>query len=192
MPQKYHIEALYLIFHFLSKNPKKILVMETSVPSVDESIFNLNTDWEDLYGDVVEEEPHLIPETLGRTVYVEYFVDTYHSGNFITRHPHSGILLFINNDLMKSFIKRKNTVESITFGSELVALRISRNMIVEIRIKLKLFGVNFGDTENVLCYNNGVVNSTSIPESTLSKKHNAINYHCVYEASAYGILRVRK
>ena len=139
LPQKYHIEALYLIFHFLSKNPKKILVMETSVPSVDESIFNLNTDWEDLYGDVVEEEPHLIPETLGRTVYVEYFVDTDHSGNFITRHPHSGILLFINNDLMKSFIKRKNTVESITFGSELVALRISRNMIVEIRIKLKLF-----------------------------------------------------
>ena len=101
-------------------------------------------------------------ESLGRPVYVGYFVDADNGINVITRHPHSGILLSINNTLMKSFSKHQNTVYSSTFGSELVALIIARNMIAEIRIKLKLFGVPLGGTENVLCYNNGVVNNTSI------------------------------
>ena len=43
-----------------------------------------------------------------------------------------------------------------------------------------------------MCDNNGVVKNTSIPTSTLTKKHNAINYHIVREAAAAGILRVGK
>ena len=34
--------------------------------------------------------------------------------------------------------------------------------------------------------------TTSLPESVLSKKHNAINYHAVREAVAAGIMRVAK
>ena len=34
--------------------------------------------------------------------------------------------------------------------------------------------------------------NASVPESTLQKKHNAINYHVVREAAAAGILRVGK
>ena len=94
--------------------------------------------------------------------------------------------------MIKSFSKRQNTVESSTFGSELVAARIARDMIVELRIKLKLFGVPLLGPTNVFCDNNGVVKNTSIPESTLSKKHNSINYHVVREAAAAGILRVGK
>jgi len=37
-----------------------------------------------------------------------------------------------------------------------------------------------------------VVNNTSIPESTLGKKHNAINYHSVREAVAARIMIVGK
>ena len=45
-PQEGHLEALYLIFHFLSNNTNKILSMDPSVPDDEESIFNINTDWE--------------------------------------------------------------------------------------------------------------------------------------------------
>ena len=54
LPQEIHLEALYLIFHFLSNNPKKILVMDPSMLHVDRSVFNLNADWKELYWDVVE------------------------------------------------------------------------------------------------------------------------------------------
>jgi hypothetical protein len=36
------------------------------------------------------------------------------------------------------------------------------------------------------------VKNASIPESVLSKKHNAINYHAVREAVAAGIMKVTK
>ena len=120
-----------------------------------------------------------MPETLGRPVYVGYFVDADHGGNVITRRLHSRILLFINKSLIKSFIKRQNTVKSSTFGSELVELMIARDMIVEIIINLKCFGVPLAGPENLFCDNNGALKNTSIPESTLSKSHKTINYHCV-------------
>ena len=55
-----------------------------------------------------------------------------------------------------------------------------------------MFGVPIEGPTNVFCDNRGVVKNVSIPESTLMKKHNAINYHAVQEAAAAGILRVGK
>jgi hypothetical protein len=83
-------------------------------------------------------------------------------------------------------------VEAATFGSEFVALRICKEMIVALRYKLRMFGIPIDGPANVFCDNRGVVKNVSIPESTLMKKHNAINYHTVREAVAAGILRVGK
>ena len=131
--------------------------MYLSVPDIYKYVFNLNTDWKGFYGNVVEEEPHQIPETLEKPVYVGCFVDGYHGGNVITRRSNSGILLFVNNALIKSFSKRQDKVKLSTFGSELVALRIARDMIMDIRTKFKMFGVPLAGTANVFCDNNGVV-----------------------------------
>ena len=61
-----------------------------------------------------------------------------------------------------------------------------------LRYKLRMFGVPIDGPANIFCDNQGVVKNVSIPESTLMKKHNAINYHAVREAAAAGILRVGK
>jgi len=90
------------------------------------------------------------------------------------------------------FSKRQNTVECATFGSELVAQRICKDLIVALRYKLRMFGIPINGPANVFCDNRGVVKNLSIPESTLLKKHNSINYHAVREAAAAGILRVGK
>ena len=120
-----------------------------------------------------------MPELLVNPVYAGCFVDANHGGNVITRLFHSGILLFVNNALIKSVSNHQNTVELSTFGSELVEMRIARVIIVDIIIKLKMFWVTLDGTTNVFCDNNGVLKNTSIPEPTISKKHNSINYHCV-------------
>ena len=44
----------------------------------------------------------------------------------------------------------------------------------------------------VYCDNQGVVKKTSIPEYTLKKKHNSINYHVIPKVVAAGILHVGK
>jgi hypothetical protein len=192
-PRTGHLEALYLIFHYLSKNVKRRMVMDPRTNEIDEKVyFNLFADWTEFYDYAVEEDPPNMPEPLGNAITIGCFVDADHASNVVTRRSHTGIILFANNALIKAYSKRQNTVESSTFGSELVALRIAKDMIVELRIKLKMFGVPIDGPANVFCDNNGVVKNTSMPESTLSKKHNSISYHAVREAAAAGILRVGK
>ena len=87
---------------------------------------------------------------------------------------------------------RQNTCESSTFGSEFVALRTARDLIVALRFKLRMFGIPINGPANVYCDNQGVVKNASLPESVLNKKHNAINYNVVREAVAGGIMRVGK
>jgi hypothetical protein len=120
------------------------------------------------------------------------FVDANHAGNVITRRSHSGMFIFVQNVLIIWFSKRQNMVKAAMFGSEFVALRICKELIVALRYKLCMFGVPIEGPTNVFCDNPGVVKNVSIPESTLMKKHNAINYHAVREAAAAGILRVGK
>ena len=55
-----------------------------------------------------------------------------------------------------------------------------------------MFGVPVEGPANVFCDNHGVVKNASIPESTLAKNHNAINYHALCEAAAAGIICVGK
>ena len=80
--------------------------------------------------------------------------------------------MFVNNALIESFSKRQKRVESSTFVSEIFAMRIARDTIMEIRIKLKVFGIHLAGPVNVLCDKNGVVKNTRIPKYTLPKKHN--------------------
>ena len=133
-----------------------------------------------------------MPEPRGHPVTMSAFVDANHAGNVITRRSHSGMFIFVQNAPIIWFSKRQNTVEAATFGSEFVALRICKELIVALRYKLRMFGVPIEGPTNVFCDNRGVVKNVSIPESTLMKKHNAINYHAVREAAAAGILRVGK
>ncbi len=71
----------------------------------------------------------------------------------------------------------------------MVALRICKELIVVMRYKLRMFGVEIDGPANVFFDNCGLVKNVSVPESMLMKKHNAINYHAVSEAVAAGILR---
>jgi hypothetical protein len=139
-----------------------------------------------------EELPPKMPEPLGHPVHIYVFVDANHAGNLVTRRSHTGILLYVQNSPIVWLSQRQNTVETSTFGSEFVALRVARDLTVAMRYKLRMFGVPLEGPAQVFCDNQGVVKNTSIPESVLSKKHNAINYHAVREAAAAGVLQVTK
>ena len=114
------------------------------------------------------------------------------TGNVITRRSHTGILIYVQNASIIWFSKRQNTVESSSFGSEFVALRMAKDMVVVLRYKLRMFGVPADCPANVFCDNNGVAKNTTIPELMLSKKHNTISYHAIREAVAALILQVGK
>ena len=191
-PREGHLEALYSIIRYLGKHPTKRLVLDPTTPRLDESVFQTEANWKEIYGDLEEELPHDMPEPLGKPVTITFFVDSDHASNRVTRRSHTGILMFIQNALVGSICKRQNTVESASFSSELVALRAGRDHNVATRIKLRLFGVPIDGPSNFFGDNDAVVKNTSLPESTLNKRHNAINYHVVRESVAAGSMRVGK
>jgi hypothetical protein len=130
---------------------------------------------------------------VGYPVNIHVFVDANHAGNVVTRRSLTGILVFVQNSPILWVSRRQNTVETSTFVSEFVALRHVQDVIIALRYKLSMFvGVPLERPVQVYCNNQGVVKNTSIPESVLSKKHDAINYHVVREAAAVGVLQVHK
>jgi hypothetical protein len=67
--------------------------------------------------------------------------------------------------------KRQNTVEASTFGSEFQALKNAVELIESLRYKLRMFGVPIDGPSYVFCDNEAVYKNSSLPESTLKKKH---------------------
>jgi hypothetical protein len=190
-PRVGHLEAVYHVFAYLHKHDKSSIVIDPSEPEFDPTLF-IDQDWSEFYGDVEEEMPPKMPEPLGSAVTISVFVDANHAGNVVTRRSHTGIIIYLQNTPIIWHSRRQNTVETSTFGSEFVALRCARDLIVALRYKLRMFGIPIIGPALVYCDNQGVVKNVTIPESVLSKKHNAINYHAVREAVAANILRVAK
>ena len=81
-----------MIFHYLSKNIKKFLVVDPHYPHVDERAFNVTVDWTEFQEDVGEENPLYIPEPLGQPVDTTDFENSDHTGNVVTCWSHAGIL----------------------------------------------------------------------------------------------------
>ena len=192
-PRLVHIEGLYHIFGYLKKHEMSQIVFDPKKTKIGEQYFTPSTtDWRDFYGEVMEELPPSMPVTLGRSVHTTCFFDANHVGNVVTRQSHTGVLIYVINTPIILFLKKQNTVESSTIGSEFVAMQIARDLIVALRYKLRIFGVPLDCSTDVVCNNQGVVKNTSSTQLTLCKKHNAVNYHVVRESAAAGILHVRK
>ena len=189
-PREGHLEMVYNIFAYIGKHEESQIVLDDYAPEMNEEAFE-RTDWsESIYGDVSEEIPPNAPEPRGKAVTMTCFVDANHAGEHSTRRSHTGFLIFLNNAPIDWYSKKQNTVESSTFGSEFVAMRIAVERIKALRIKLRMFGIPIDGPTNVLGDNESVVNAASKIEAKLNKKHNAICFHAVREASAAGFVRV--
>jgi len=180
---------LFHVFAYLKKYNRSTLVFDWTEPELSEEGF-VEVDWQDYYPGAAEAIPSNMPEPRGKEVLTTCFVDADHAGCRLTRRSHSGVLIFVNRAPIIWFSKRQATVESSTFGSESVAMRQAIDLIEGLRYKLRMMGVPIDGSTKMYCDNESVVKATSRPESTLKKKHNAINYHRAREAQAAGHVRV--
>jgi hypothetical protein len=189
-PREGHLSECLHIFAYLKKYKRSTMVFDDTLPNVDESLFTTNKDWTDFYIDAKEIIPPNAPEPRGRPVSMYCFCDADHAGDQLTRRSHTGILLFLNRAPILWFSKKQNTVETSTFGSEFIALKTAVELVEGMRYKLRMFGIPIDGPCSVFCDNEAAVKSSTIPESTLKKKHNAIAYHKVRESVAMGVIRI--
>ena len=100
---------------------------------------------------------------------IRTYVDADCAGNFSTRRSLTGILIFLNNLLIICFLKRQNMVESSSFRSEFVALRITKEM--------RVFEIIIDSPVYEFCGNEYVTKNVTLPNLALNKRKNVIYYH---------------
>jgi hypothetical protein len=189
-PKQGHLKRIIRVFGYLKHHRKFRIEFDSTEPDYSVLEF-VKHDWQDLYPGLQSDMPDDAPPAkTDEEAYITCYVDASHACDLLTRRSVTGILLFVNKTPVKWYSKRQNTVESSTYGSELVAARIAIEMIIEYRYKLRMMGFKVTQPSVLLVDNMAVVTNSTLPSSSLKKKHNAIAYHKIREAVAAQIVRV--
>ena len=178
-PGEGHLQALLRIFAYCKKHITSMIVFDVRIKDFSDVTWD-SVDWSEFYPDAAmlgEAVPPNPPEARGNPVQLNMFCDASHATDLVTRRLTTGILFFLNGAPVKWYSKSQNTIESSTFGSEFVALKIAAEMNDGLRYKIRTFGIPLLGPTNGFCGNESVVHNATIPELTLQKKHNSIAYH---------------
>ena len=187
-PRQGHLDRLKRIYGYLRKFSSAAIRVRVAEPDFSE-LPDQEFDWcYSVYGNVEEVLPNDLPEALGNPVTTVTYKDANLYHDMITGRSVTGILHFCNQTLVDWYSKRQATVESATFGSEFTAARIAVDQIIDLRMTLRYLGIPVQSKSYMFGDNQAVVSNSTIPHSTLSKRHNALAYHRVREMIAGKIL----
>ena len=183
-PRKGHLDRAKRIVGYLLFLPDGAIRFRTGEPDFS-SLKDQEYDWtRTVYSGACEQIPHDIPKPLGKHVQTTHYVDANLHHDLATGKAVTAALHFLNQTPIDAYTKRQSTVETATYGSEFVAARTAVDQIIDIRTTLRYLGVPIRDKSYMFGDNKSVVTSSTIPNSTISKRHHLASYHRVREAIA--------
>ena len=174
------MKAALRVLGYLKYSKKGRIIVDSNYPDHSDFPIEDHTNWSEFYPDAEEEIPKGLPAAKGKAVKITVYVDANHAHDQVNRRLVTGIILFLNNMPVRAIRKRQKTVETSTYGSELVAARLATELIMETRCMLRCLGVKLDGPALMLGDNMSVVLNTSVPSSVLKKKHCSISYHSVH------------
>ncbi len=187
-PREGHLKRALRVFGYLKYHARGKLYLDPSPISYDGIDFK-DEDWTECYPDAEEYIDENAPVPKIDAVPITVFKDASHATCLDTRRSVTDIFILLGNAPIFSYSKRQNTVESSTYGSELVAMRIAIENLLGIRYKLRVMGMDVEKCSTLLGDNNSVIVNTQLPSSSIKKKHNSVAFHKAREAVAAGHVR---
>ena len=183
-PRKGHLDRAKRIVGYLLFLPDGAIRFRIGEPDFS-SLKDQEYDWtRTVYSGACEQIPHDIPKPLGKHVQTTHYVDANLHHDLATGKAVTAALHFLNQTPIDAYTKRQSTVETATYGSEFVAARTAVDQIIDIRTTLRYLGVPIRDKSYMFGDNKSVITSSTIPNSTISKRHHLASYHRVREAIA--------
>ena len=190
-PRQGHLDRLKRIFGYIKKHPGGAIRFRTGVPDHETYTPPIDNSWAQAqYGKGKEELPPDMPTPKGKLMRTTTYADANLMHDLVTGRSMSGILHFINQTPIQWFAKKQNTVETATYGSEFMVARQAVEQIMDLRYTLRMMGIPIDGKSWLFGDNQSVITSSTIPKSTLSKRHNALSYHRVRECIAMGIINL--
>ena len=140
-----HMHAMKRVFGYLRSNYKLSIVYNTDKPEF--SMHQIKEyDWFPLYGEVKDEIHYIMPVPKGKPVVTSGSFDSSHAICLFTKRSITCVRLFLNKTLITSYCKRKNCVETSTYGSEAAVGMFALDNVLEMRYNLRVLGVTVKGT----------------------------------------------
>ena len=92
------------------------------------------------------------------------YVDVDHAGDKTTCRIHTLIIIFVKSTPILWNSKHQTIIELSTFGSKIVALRTTVEIVNGMHYKLRMMDVAINGPAYIFGYNMSVVNGASIPQ----------------------------
>jgi len=189
-PRKGHMERVQRIHGYVSKMRHGVIRIRTDEPDFSD-IPVKDHDWKyTCYQGAEELIPKDAPPPRGKRVVLSAYFDANLYHDMISGRSVTGILQLANKTVIDFFSKLQSTVETATFGSEYVAGRTCMEQNIDIRTTFRYLGVPIETPTVVFGDNESMVNTASVPQGKLQKRHNALSFHRVRECIAAGIARL--
>ena len=103
---------------------------------------------------------NLAPSPKSKVIQLTVFKDASHGSDLTTRPSVTEIIIFLGHAPIKFYSKRQNSVETSTYGAELVAFRLAVEQLPDIRNKLRVMGIKVEKTSQTLGDDKAVIMNT--------------------------------
>ena len=187
-PRRGHLDRAKRVVGYIWQFQKACIRIRTGIPDFsmypDPQYEWMNT----IYEGAAEQLPHDAPPPLGKPVMTTTYVDANLMHDMLTGKSVTGVLHFVNQTPFEWYAKKQGTVETATYGSEMVAARTAVEQIIEHRTLLRYLGVPLYEKSYLFGDNESVVNGGSLPTAKINKRHNFLSFHRVREAIAAGYI----
>ena len=177
------------VFGYLKAFSKGRTVFDPSPPELSNFTF-ANHDWDNLYVGSEEAIDPDQPKPLNeKELDILLFVDASNGSDKDTMKSVTAYHVLLGQTVVQTYSKRQNTIETSTYGSELVASKIAVEAALAMRQKLRMLGIKVSKPTTILCDNQSVVYNMTLPSSTLKKKHHLLSWNKCREAVAIEAVR---
>ena len=123
----------------------------------------------------MEDVPDNALEAFGGICGLTCHVDSDHARDQVARRSATGTILLLNNTPLVWISKCQGTVETSTYGAELIATRMAVELLIAWRCNLRMLGANLEEASYMIGDNMSVVINTTIPSSISKKKNQSCN-----------------
>ena len=191
-PRKGHLERIKRIYGFLCKFRHFKLRFRVDEPDYSGIPPMPPYDWShSVYGNPTEDIPKDAPTPLGKRIVLTHYFDANLMHDVLSGKAVTGVVHFYNKTPVDWYSKKQSTTETATYGSEFLACRTCFEQIIDHRQYLRYLGVPVGDEDYAWGDNDAMINSATIPDAKLHKRHNILSFHFVRSLIASGFINLQ-
>jgi hypothetical protein len=149
-------------------------------------------DWEhSVYGNPTEDVPADAPPPLGKQIILSHYFDANLMYGVLSGKAVTGVVHFYNKTPVDWYCKKQSTTEMATYGSRFLACQTNFEQIIDHCQYVWYLGAPVYEKDYAWGDNDAMINSATIPDAKLHKRHNILSFHFVRSLIACGYINLQ-